>query len=417
MAEREGQSPVINVQLPAINVHYGEETRFAGDNVGQKTDGNAAKIRQVVVPTPGNSKATQSNTLQHTSDPTNVVKESEEGKVKKSSMLFVKDTKPTLASSDVKESEEKKVENSPMGFEEDSSPTSGSSPSDVTQSFDSMDLSGGMMDFFAFENSRHLMQNSQFTKAVDLMEDLSPSPCQQLMMSECYFQLGRERNALRCVGALQTMMTSSPRPKVGDVIRLVDNYISDSSHIRALIFLSCCAKLCKFNPNPNDSVAGIRDCAFECSDVIKAMAQEGDKMKAIATDVGLEMITDMLRELRSVSGADKDRKAKMEARCLNDVGRSYNNVGKFKDAIEVYNTAIDLMEKTFSSNPAKYTVFGDLLNNIGLVHHYLGDYPKAESFYSQSLDAYEKAENRPSDEVKQERAKNNLKITRDKMKK
>nr|XP_039255385.1 uncharacterized protein LOC120332248 [Styela clava] len=359
MAERERQPPVIHVQLPAINVHYQEGTRFAGDNVGHKTDVQAAKIRQVVVPTPGNSAATRPETLQHDSIPTNVFTESDEEKVENSPMLFTQNTERT------------------------------SSSSDVTQSLGSMNLSGGMMDFIAFENSRHLMQNNKFIEAADQMEDLSPSPYQQLIMSECYFQLGRERNALRCVEALQTMMTSSPKPKVDDVIKLVDFYISDSSHIRALILLSCCAKLYKFDSNSNDSVDGIRHCAFKCYVVIEAMAKEGDRLKAIATDVGLDVITDMLEELRSVSGADK---ANMEADCLNYVGLSYHAVGKYKKAIEFYNEGVGLMKKTFGLNAGKYNVFGSLLNNIGTAHDYLGDYPMAESFYLQSLDVYEKAE-------------------------
>nr|XP_039255384.1 uncharacterized protein LOC120332247 [Styela clava] len=352
MAEQERQPPVINVQLPAIMVHYQEGTRFTGDSVRQKTDVKAEKIRQVVVSTP--------------------------------------DTERT------------------------------SSSSDVTQSLGSMNLSGGMMDFIACENSRHLMQNNEFIEAADQMEDLSPSPYQQLIMSECYFQLGRERNALRCVEALQTMMTSSPKPKVNDVIKLVNVYISDSSHIRALILLSCCAKLYKFDSNSNDSVDGIRECAFKCYSVIKAMAKEGDRMKAIATDVGLGMITDMLTELRSVSGSDKNNRADMEARCLNYVGLSYKGVGKYKKAIEFYNEGVGLLKKTFGSNAGKYNVFGSILSNIGHAHHNLSEYSKAESFYLQSLDGYEKAENWPSDKKKQESIETttkHLKNTREKIKK
>nr|XP_039255316.1 uncharacterized protein LOC120332181 isoform X1 [Styela clava] len=375
-----------------VNINQ-EETKIAGEKVKQKTnavDCKVGQLGQIVVPTPGNSQpaATQPNTLQHDLIPENVFNESEEEKVKKPS----------------------------PGFKHDTEPASPSSSSDVAQSFAGMDLSGGMMDFIAFESSRDFMQKSKFEEAVHLMEDLSPSPYQQLMMSECYFQLGRERNALRCVGKLQTMMTSSPRPKIDDVIRLVGIYISGSSHIRALILLSCCAKLYKFDSNPNESVNGIMHCALECSDVIKAMAQKGDKMKAIATDVGLEKITDMLEELRSVSGAGKDNKANMEARCLKYVAWGYHAVGKHKDAIEYCEKGISLMIQTFRSNAEKYRVYGDLLNDIGSAYDDLGDYTKAESHYLKSLKAYEKVENWPNDSEKQdrtERTNKNLKNAQD----
>nr|XP_039255321.1 uncharacterized protein LOC120332184 [Styela clava] len=388
MAEREPQPPVIQVQLPAITVNYQDVTKFAGDKVRLKTDVKAAKIRQVVVPTTGHSEDTQSDTSQPDSIATYVFKESEEEKIEKSS--------------------------------QNTEPTTPSSSSDVTGQIASMNLSDGMMNFIAFENLRHLMENNKFLEAVDLIEEFLPSPCQQLMMSECYFQLGRERNALRCVEALQTMMTSSPRPMVGDVTKLVDIYISDSSYIRALILLSCCAKLYKIDSNPIISVVGIMHCSFNCYHVIKALAQEGDRMKGIATDVGLEMITDMLKELRSVSGADKDDKVNMEADCLNYVGASYGAVGKSEKAIEFYNEAVDLMKKTFGSEATKYNLVGDLLSNIGTAHDYLGNYPMAESFYLQSLDVYEKAEDWSSYEVKHENIKMsniNLRNTREKYKK
>ncbi|XP_077967024.1 uncharacterized protein LOC120342699 [Styela clava] len=58
MAEGGRQPPVINVQLPAINVHYQEGTRFAGDNVGQKTKVQAGEIGQIVIPTPASNEQT-----------------------------------------------------------------------------------------------------------------------------------------------------------------------------------------------------------------------------------------------------------------------------------------------------------------------------------------------------------------------
>nr|XP_039255386.1 uncharacterized protein LOC120332250 [Styela clava] len=223
-----------------VNIKHQEETNIAGDNVGQKTDVKAAEIAQVVVPVPGNSEATTSNTLQHDSVPTTVIKESEGKKGNKSPMMFAQNNKPK----------------------------SPSTPSDVKKSIAKMNVSGGMKDFIACETSRHLMQNKKLIEVVDQIKDLSSSPFQQLMMSECYFQLGKEINASECVQALQTMMTSSPRPKVGDVIKLVNIYISDSSHIRALILLSCCAKLYKFDSNSNNSVPGIREIGGQCRELI-----------------------------------------------------------------------------------------------------------------------------------------------------
>ncbi|XP_039267990.2 uncharacterized protein LOC120342995 [Styela clava] len=355
MAEGGSQPPVINVQLPAITVNYQEGTRFAGDNVGQKTKIQAAEIGQIVVPTQGSNVQTP--------------------------------TRP--------------------------------SPRDVTDNLEKMNLAGGM-HFVTYENIRRLIHQSKFVDALITLQDIPTSQEQQFMMSECYCQLERPDKALRCIEALQTMMTSSTRLSVDDIIKLVDNYVSDSFYIRALILLSCCAKLYKFDWNPNISVVGIQFCSWKCSNVIKKMVGKGDKMKVIARDVGLKIITDMLRELRSVSGADKNKKAVMGAACSKYIGYSYQIVGDYKEAIGFYNEGLNSMNQTFGSNAAKSSVFGDLLHDIGSAHYNLGDYSKAESFYSQSLDAKRKVEDWPSDKVKQgsiEMTEKNLEITRNKMKK
>ncbi|XP_039267050.2 uncharacterized protein LOC120342334 isoform X1 [Styela clava] len=364
MAEGGSQPPVINVQLPAIIVNYKEGTRFAGDNVGQKTDVRAAEIGQIVVPTVGSNDQT-----------------------------------PTGPSP-------RDVTDNP-------------GRSDVTDNLGRMNLTEGM-HFVTYENIRRLINDSKFVDALITLQDIPTSQEQQFMLSECYCQLGRPDKALRCIEALQSIMTSSSRPSVDDVIKLVDDYIADSSHIRALILLSCCAKLYKFGSNPNSSVVGIMYCSWKCWNVIKSLAREGGKMKVIARDVGLIIITDMLRELRSVSGADKNTMVDMEAGCLTHVGFCYDEFGKYKEAIGFHNEGLDLINQSFGSNAIEYNVYGKLLNNIGTAYEKLGDYSKAESFYLQSLDAYEKVENWPSDKVKQASiatTKQNLKDTRNKMKK
>nr|XP_039267992.1 uncharacterized protein LOC120342997 [Styela clava]XP_039267993.1 uncharacterized protein LOC120342997 [Styela clava] len=355
MAEGGSQPPVINVQLPAITVNYQEGTRFAGDNVGQKTKIQAAEIGQIVVPTEGSNVQTPTHPSHH----------------------------------------------------------------GVTDNLGKMNLTEGT-HFVIFENIRRLINKSKFVDALITLQDIPPSQEQQFMMSECYCQLGRPNEALRCIEKLQSEMTSLARPSVDDVIKTVDNYISDSSHIRALILLTCCAKLYKFDSNPNNLVFEIRHCSLKCWKVIKALVNEGDRMKAIATDVGLKIITDMLKELRSVSGADKNTGVDMEARCLTNVGASYDEVGKYEEAIGFHNEGLDLMNQTFGLNAAKYVVFGTLLYNMGSAQSGLGDYSKAESFYLQSLDAYKKVEDWPSDKMKREiieSTKNNLKILRNRKKK
>nr|XP_039274199.1 uncharacterized protein LOC120348139 [Styela clava] len=396
MAEGGRQPPVINVQLPAITVNYQEGTIVSGDNVRKKTDVRAAEIGQIVVPTSGNSQA-EATELQHDSIPT-VFKDFEEENAKRSG-------------SDRGSNDQTSTHPSPHDVTDD--PGS----SDVTDILGSVNLTEGM-HFVTSENIRRLIHQSKFADALITSQDISTSQEQQFMMSECYCQLGRPDKALRCIEALQRIMTSSPKPSVDDVIKLVDNYISDLSHIRALILLSCCAKLYKYNSNPNNSVGGICDCSLKCCNVIKAMVNKGDKMKVIARDVGLKIITDMLRELRSVSGADKNKKADMEAACLKNIGYCYDEVGKYKEAIGFYNKGLDLMNRTFGSNAAKYRMFGELLHNIGYAHYNLSDYSGAESFYLQSLNAHEKVADWPSDKEKQkmtEGTKNNLKITRYKM--
>ncbi|XP_039268175.2 uncharacterized protein LOC120343125 [Styela clava] len=276
----------------------------------------------------------------------------------------------------------------------------------------------GRNQFVTSENLRQVIQQSDFMEALTTLQDISFSQIQQFMISEHYCQIGESDKALRCIEALQTTMTSYPRPNVDDVIKLVETFITDSFHIRALILLSCCPKLYKLESNPDKSVVGIRYSSLQCGIIITSLVKKGGGMKKIATIVGLKIITDMLREFQSVSTADKNEKAVNEAGCLNNVGLSHRVIGEYEQAIGFYSEGIYLLKQRFGSNAPKYRVLSDLLNNMGLVYHNLGDYFKAESLYIKSLNMRETSEDWFSDKVKHECIKGtkvNLASTRDRI--
>ncbi|CAF3134546.1 unnamed protein product [Rotaria sp. Silwood2] len=71
------------------------------------------------------------------------------------------------------------------------------------------------------------------------------------------------------------------------------------------------------------------------------------------------------------------------ATCYNNLGVLKNSQGKYNDAVEFYQKALHIREKTFSPN---HPGLAASYNNIGAVYHNMGEYSKALSSYERSLE-------------------------------
>ncbi|CAF0948581.1 unnamed protein product [Adineta ricciae] len=75
------------------------------------------------------------------------------------------------------------------------------------------------------------------------------------------------------------------------------------------------------------------------------------------------------------------------ATSLSCIGSVYKNMGEYSKALSFYEKALEIWEKTLPSNhPSLATSY----NNMGTVHDNMGEYSKALSFYEKALEIWEK---------------------------
>ena len=72
---------------------------------------------------------------------------------------------------------------------------------------------------------------------------------------------------------------------------------------------------------------------------------------------------------------------------LNYVGMTYDKLGKYDKAEEVYKRVLPIYEKALGTSHA---AVGEILNNLGVICDFQGKYPEAEQFYKRALPIYEK---------------------------
>ena len=69
------------------------------------------------------------------------------------------------------------------------------------------------------------------------------------------------------------------------------------------------------------------------------------------------------------------------------LGITKDRQGKYEDAVQYYETALEIFQKTLSGN---HPDFARSYNNIGLVYNNMGEYSKALSYYEKALEIYQK---------------------------
>lgn len=95
----------------------------------------------------------------------------------------------------------------------------------------------------------------------------------------------------------------------------------------------------------------------------------------------------------------KNQFIKGEAIAYNNIGNSYNNLGKYNEAILLFDSALTAWNKTpnFPTSLFHKQALGNLYNNKGIVHRNLGNYQEALSFYLKSLEIDKELNNQSSE--------------------
>jgi tetratricopeptide (TPR) repeat protein len=75
------------------------------------------------------------------------------------------------------------------------------------------------------------------------------------------------------------------------------------------------------------------------------------------------------------------------ASSYNNIGTVYDNMGEYSKALSYYEKALEIKQKTL---PANHPDLATSYNNIGLVYKNMGEYSKALSYYEKALEIYQK---------------------------
>lgn len=275
--------------------------------------------------------------------------------------------------------------------------TTPNSNNNATKEFNLLLLSDeGDPDFVLEERSRLLIQSGCFVDAVAILETTSISQGQQLLLGECYFELGRYLEGLQCSARLVNMLTTRPRPAADDLMKLVEAYLASSYDFRSLLLLRCVAKLYALEAEEDDnairSLRSIEKCSYECFCLVDSMIEHKGYHQIAAKEYGPEFMIEMLDLSREIKSSNSKSKVELEANILNNLGLCYRCIKCHVAATRYLQEGVSLIKDKEVSTISYYKTLGKLLRNLGLIMHDEQKYCEAQSFYIQSLDAFGKAE-------------------------
>ncbi|XP_077970330.1 uncharacterized protein LOC144425050 [Styela clava] len=316
-------------------------------------------------------------------------------------------------------------------------------------------------DILLEERGRSLASQGKFYEAITVLEELDTVEDSdigiELLMIDCYLQLGRENKADRIINHVREIIFSKPMCDVNDVIELADHFIEDSCTVRALILFRIASDMyIHSSASPAEAMDGIFRCMQKMQNPVREMLNfdkepkgtqdlaglfkslqhllnTGDISRAshpkkwqrksarsriIAIDFGVEYMMEMLDSLRTLKEVDLDEKALKMAWCSNYIGYNYAQVDEYRKTLKILNNGIDNLEKHFGKQASIYNVYGTLLTNAGAALHNLQKYGEAEKIKVRALTAKEDATDyKDRNERKRaiEEIRDSLKITRQHM--
>ena len=212
-----------------------------------------------------------------------------------------------------------------------------------------------------------------------------------LLEAECYFHEDDKVGAMSIVRQITRKAINSTKEAEFIVSSLATIY--ESSHpIRSMILLHLLSKIILVNHRPNDAVSAIcYQSARICIGIIQNSSNLGNHGGKIEAEVGILFMSEMLKDIEDVKGADNDWKMKMISICHGDISSGYLSSGEPLKAIEHGKAGLEIMQRQFGSEAEIYSIYGILFRTLGVCDEILGNYAKAEEFYVKAIKALKKA--------------------------
>nr|CAB3263101.1 uncharacterized protein LOC101242715 [Phallusia mammillata] len=104
----------------------------------------------------------------------------------------------------------------------------------------------------------------------------------------------------------------------------------------------------------------------------------------------IPLMHEMRHIIQNLENAEPYIRWLCEAECLQNIGLCQYYMKDFLPNEETLKLAIAQMEKRFGNNCLRFTIYSNLLNNLGVVLQETSRHEEAEIHLTKALDAYEK---------------------------
>nr|XP_039264101.1 uncharacterized protein LOC120339928 [Styela clava] len=207
-----------------------------------------------------------------------------------------------------------------------------------------------------------------------------------------------ETDANEYIEQLNEIITSPNSPKLDDIIKMVDNFILDSFYASTLFLLARISELYKDDSNSDSAARSIGDCSYQCTYIINSNVTRDGKFLDFVKSKGIGIIQQIVEDLRGIEG-DTPVKTLQEARCLNNIGVVFGDIGEYEKEFKFYWKGKTILEDKFNSNAPNYVFYGDLLNNLGTSQYKYDKFGNAIRYYLAAYQAFTKRTNDWDDEI------------------
>jgi len=177
----------------------------------------------------------------------------------------------------------------------------------------------------------------------------------------------------------------------------------DKLFLDSILIFDAASTLSKKIENPEKKLGVIRFCVKGMMSTNQAMIEEDSDMKVVVKDYVIPLMHDKLHDIDSTSSVSEQYKCLQVSWVLHYIEFSQLLVDQLKAAEQTQREGLKRMHEVFGENKIKHEVYGQFLNNLGLVCHKTSRYKEAASFFKQAIDAYKATTDYDGEEEKRKR--------------
>lgn len=183
------------------------------------------------------------------------------------------------------------------------------------------------------------------------------------------------------------LIQSSEGPSLDDVLRNSGYLNTNRRPLAALIlrFLWCDLYDCS-EQTPEGAVESIANNVGDIATMTVPFVKAGGRLRGIAIEFSLKRMEGMLEELRKQRGLDVNR-ALSEGKCVLNVVQVYHAAKLYSKVTSVGIEGVQMLALALGAQVVTYSVYGRLLNYVGMAFACVRDPSKAGHHFSQARDA------------------------------